>query len=382
MINLNDAIVTVTGDTITRAEIVQDMINFYNQLYPNSTITDFNEGSVARNILEAVSVAVFHLMMNNYESSRVNFLSTSYGEWLDLLGLELGVARKQGERASGAVTFSLPTVASTPVTIPADTYLVAENGMVFLTIPSVTIPVGESSTICPVIALIEGDAGNVASGTINEFYQTIIHPLLTVTNDNACEGGSNREEDLKYRERLFDYKSVTDFGSLPYYELLGASVDGVHDVILVEDTGYTAKVIVNGDEKPVPDDVYAECMSVFTDKYNLLLNHRFSFSPAGFTLVDLNLEVIVSEEIEDETIFTQVLTGLFNGGRVSGVSYPGLDINQELTRYSIVSAVESIEGVVDISSLTDGDDLAFSRIQPSSDTVLYLNSLNVTQIVE
>ena len=168
MINENDVIVTVTGDTITRDSIVQEMINYFNKTYPESNITDFNEGSVARNLLECISLPVFHLMMNNYESTRVGFISTSYGEWLDLLGLEIGVNRVEGERAEGIVTFSLPAVADTPVIIPSDTYLVAENGMIFLTIPTVTIPVGETNVSCPVIALIEGDAGNVESGTLNE----------------------------------------------------------------------------------------------------------------------------------------------------------------------------------------------------------------------
>ena len=382
MINENDAIVTVTGDTITRASIVQDMINLFNKKYPESRITDFNEGSQIRNILESISVAVFHLMMNNYESTRVGFLETSYGEWLDLLGLEIGLARYTGERATGTVTFSLPSPAVTPVTIPTDTYLVAENGMVFLTIPEVTIPVGESSCLCPVIALIEGEGGNIPSGTLNEFYQTIINPLLSVTNEDEFFGGSDRESDLKYRERLVNKKSVTDFSSKPYYMTLGANIEGVHDVILIDDENYTTNVIVNGDTKPVDDDVYAECIRVFTDEFNRSLKHKFTFTPASFTPLDLNIEIIVEEEITDTTIFTDVLTGLLNGGRVAGVSYPGHDINQDVTRYSLVSALESITGVVDIASLTDSDDLAFSRKTPVENTVFILGEVNITQITE
>lgn len=382
MINENDVIVTVTGDTITRDSIVQEMINYFNKTYPESNITDFNEGSVARNLLECISLPVFHLMMNNYESTRVGFISTSYGEWLDLLGLEIGVNRVEGERAEGIVTFSLPAVADTPVIIPSDTYLVAENGMIFLTIPTVTIPVGETNVSCPVIALIEGDAGNVESGTLNEFYQTIIHPLLSVTNDTACSGGSNREDDLKYRERILNRKNSADFGSIPYSKLLGESVDGVHDVLLIDDEDYTAEIIVNGDVKPVDADVYAECISVYTDEYNRILGHRFCFSPAGFTYINLEVELLVSEEIDDTSIFNDVLTGLLNGGRVSGVSYPGVDINQELTRYSIVSALESIEGVIDIINLTDDEGNTFSRLQPDTNRVLCLGSLTVTQTTE
>ena len=77
---------TVTGEEISRTIIVQNMIDFYNEKYPNAYITDFNEGSEIRNILEAIACDVFHLELNDQNILRACFLSTSYGSYLDLFG--------------------------------------------------------------------------------------------------------------------------------------------------------------------------------------------------------------------------------------------------------------------------------------------------------
>ena len=49
------------------------MIDFFNAKYPDSQITDFNEGSEIRNILESIACDIFHLeeklqFMSNFHS--------------------------------------------------------------------------------------------------------------------------------------------------------------------------------------------------------------------------------------------------------------------------------------------------------------------------
>ena len=90
---------TITGQKIDRSVLVQHMIDLFNYKYPNAQITDFNEGSVIRNILEGLAVPIFHMELNDTQLLNVAFLPTSYGTWLDLFGEELNTPRQQGLQA-------------------------------------------------------------------------------------------------------------------------------------------------------------------------------------------------------------------------------------------------------------------------------------------
>ena len=65
---------TITGERIDRTTLVQKMIDYFNDKYPNTQITDFNEGSEIRNLLEAIAVDIYHLESNNNDIWRACFL--------------------------------------------------------------------------------------------------------------------------------------------------------------------------------------------------------------------------------------------------------------------------------------------------------------------
>ena len=70
---------TLTGQEIDRSVLVQNMIDYYNYKYPDSQVTDFNEGSEIRNLLESIATDIFHMELNDTQLLNVAFLSTSYG---------------------------------------------------------------------------------------------------------------------------------------------------------------------------------------------------------------------------------------------------------------------------------------------------------------
>ena len=175
-------------------------------------------------------------------------------------------------------------------------------------------------------------------------------------------------------------KTQDSFGSKNYYIGLGGSIEGVHDILLVDATGYTAKVIVNADEKPVPDSVLAKVTAAFTDEANLVYNHTFTCEKVDYTTAPLELEISVSEEISTTTI-TTVLTALLNGGTYNGTSFSGLRIDESLSSYLIVSAIELIPGVLQVTDISsDGD--SFTKLTPGTNKVLKLGTVTVTQNVE
>ena len=76
---------TITGTEITRGLLVQWMVNYYNALFEvgDTRVTDFNEGSEIRNLLESVAVDFYALMEDQYELSKIAFIETAEGEWLE-----------------------------------------------------------------------------------------------------------------------------------------------------------------------------------------------------------------------------------------------------------------------------------------------------------
>lgn len=380
---------TLDGNVINREILVQHMIDLYNYKYPDTQITDFNEGSEIRNLLEAIAVDIFHLELNNQQLLRAAFLSTSYGNFLDLFGEELNTARYRGSSAWGTVTFSISEPLTYLITIPEGTVLVASNtGLYYQTSHVVEIPIGETSVDCGCFSQVIGAGTNAKAGTIDLFQDENTFREVSVTNANDFYGGRDDETDDDYRTRLLQVKAQDSFGSREYYNRLGLKIKGVHDIAIVNSTGnYTGKIIVNGNEKPLDPSILAEATEVYSNQGNLVYNHSFEVESVDYTTVNLEIECGVTDEMED-TWFTDILTAYFNGGEFSYYSksgdffknYLGLNIDETLTNYRLLTLIETLPFVVQVTSLTrDGN--VFSEITPDTNEVLKLGTVTITQEV-
>ena len=376
---------TLTGQEIDRSVLVQNMIDYYNYKYPDSQVTDFNEGSEIRNLLESIATDIFHMELNDTQLLNVAFLSTSYGSWLDLFGEELNTPREQGLQAQGTVTFSISEPVNYLITIPQYTNLVSETtGLYYQTYMTVEIPIGETSVDCPIYSLVPGAGTNAEAGTITLFENENTFHEVSVTNTNPCTGGRDTESDETYRARLLEVKAQDGFGSLDYYKRLGNHVSGVHDIALVSSSnGYTAKVLVNGYEKPLDEDILAEVTQNFTLESNLVYNHTFEVAEVSYTEVDLEISVGVTEEV-DSDLFEEALETYFNGGQTTvadtQITAGGCKINSSLTNYQLLTLLETLPFVVQVTSLTSGGS-TFTKLTPGTNKVLKLDDVTVTQTV-
>ena len=378
----DESFYNVVGEEINRSILVQVMIDYYNEKYPDTNITDFNEGSEIRNILESFSVDIYHLEKNDTDLLRAAFLSTSYGRYLDLFGEEYNTPREYGSVAWGVVTFTIPEPIDYNIIIPVNTVLLSsETGLEYLTNIEVEIPIGETSVECTVYSQVVGRNTNANPNTITIFKDTTPYNMLSVNNPDAFTGGKDSETDDEYRSRLLKVKGQDSFGSKEYYHRLGSSIDGIHDVLIVKtDNEYTGKVIVNGDNKPLSQDIFALVVAQYTTQKNLVYDHSFEVAPVDYTTVNLELELSVSEQISNNTIIN-ALKSLFNGGTYSNSLYPGLNINQALSKYLILNCIELVDGVIQVTGLTN-DDESFNRLIPDENTVLMLGNVSITQNIE
>ena len=378
----DESFYNVIGEEINRSILVQAMIDSYNEKYPNVDITDFNEGFEIRNMLESFSVDIYHLEKNDTDLLRAAFLSTSYGRYLDLFGEEYNTPRDYGSISWGVVLFSIPEPIDYNVVIPVNTVLVSnETGLEYLTSIEVEIPIGETSVECVVYSQVVGLNTNANPNSITIFKDTAPYNMLSVNNPDTFTGGKDSETDDEYRSRLLKVKGQDSFGSKEHYHRLGESIDGVHDVIIVNsENNYTGKVIVNGDNKPLSSDILTLVVAQYTTQKNLVYDHSFEVEPVDYTTVNLELEMSVTEQLSDNTIIGAI-NSLFNGGSYSNGLYVGLNINQALSKYLILNCIESVNGVIQVTELTS-DNNSFNRLIPDENTVLMLGNVTIIQNIE
>lgn len=382
----------IIGEEVSRSALLQQMINFYSlKLQAGETkVTDFNEGSEIRNLLEAIAVDLYWIMEHDNNLSLITFIETAEGEWLDKHGANpfVNIVRDIGSEAEGYVTFSIPEVLTSDVVIEEGTIVLSEeNGLEYVTDSEVYIMAGETSVDVSITCLTVGEDGNCDVGTVTVIDENYISVNgLSVTNAEAVAGGTDYEEDDEYRERLLNYVRKDDFGSIGYYNELGSSVDGVHDVLLVDETvspdeqsTYTKIVLVNGDVKPTPDSVLSDVLEVFTDVENKVISHNFTVARPEYVEVSLDVNLTVSEAIETSDI-ENLLHDVFNGGSSLDIyGFDGLYIGESITRNKLYSALEMFDVVEDIFITEQGESTEISEISVNENEVLKLASVNITQ---
>lgn len=376
----------ILGEEINRSTLVEQMIDFYAlKLEVGDTrVTDFNEGSEIRNLLEAISVDLYYMMEEQNELSLIAFIDTAEGEWLDKHGANpfINLPRDTGMESTGYVVFSIPDASTEDLVIPEETIIVSEEtGLEFATEGEAILTAGDTTITVSAICLTTGADGNAPPNTITLIDDDFLEiPELSVNNPSSFTGGTDYEEDDEYRERLLNYVRQDDFGSIGYYTTLGNTVEGVHDVHLIDAEGYTKKVLVNGDVKPTPDEILTEVLSVYSNTENIIVGHTFTVSRPGYVHVDMKLNLTVSEEISED-IIREAMTCLIDGGEgnmLIGYDYEGLSIGETLFISSIVSTIELIDGVESVTVL-DGQDVELSDIIVDSNQVIKLGTLTITQ---
>lgn len=382
----NESFYNILGELISREGIVDEMINYYKKKLSvgETQITDFNEGSQIRNLLEAFSVDLYDLMEDNYEATKIAFIQTAYGEWLDMHGANpaISLARELGQESSGFVTFSIPEIRTSDIVIPEDTILVCENnGLEYCTDSEAVILAGETNTTVYCSCLTVGEDGNCEANSINLIDDDNIDNSVEVTNPEAFLGGEDYEEDDDYRERLLESVRVDNFGSVSYYQELGDNIDGVHDILLVDDENYDAKILVNGTVKPVPEEVLMKVLTEFTHPEKILLKHTFIVAQPIYKTLNLTLNLMVEYELEEELIIKRV-RAFFDGGLTDdGFDFSGCFIGEPINEMFLYSALETLDGVLRASAKNSDNNSELSNLTVNSNEVVKLGNITINQTV-
>lgn len=375
--------VNLRGEVISRNNLVQQMISYYQMKLDagETKITDFNEGSEIRNLLESFAVDIYYLAEMEKDLLKNAFIDTAEGAWLDKHGMHpfIRLPRNNGSEAVGNVKFSIPSAITSSIIIPESTLLLStENGLYYLTDGECSIDMGETETTIGVTCATVGSDGNCSSNTITVIDDSFFNNnMVSVTNEEACVNGEDYEDDEVYRERLLNFVRRDDFGSSPYYKNLCESLNGIHDVLFVDYEKYTKKIIVNGDEKPTTNRALIDVLTAVSTTANIILTHNFIVDAVSYTNVNLDIDLTVRVEM-DSTIIENILYDYFDGGSsIEGFEFEGLNINESIKANELNAIFASIDNVQDVT-ITNNDS-PFDVIPCDENTVLKLANVNITQ---
>ena len=148
-----DSFYTIKGNEISKEAIVAEFINNY-----AGTVTDFNEGSEIRNLIEAFAVYAMGLEERINDLLYVVDVMNADGEYLDLIASQprINMERIEGVPSTGYVTFTIQHALLEDLLIPAGTVVTSDTGFDFETVTDNVILPGELSRDCMVQSIDVG----------------------------------------------------------------------------------------------------------------------------------------------------------------------------------------------------------------------------------
>jgi len=187
-------------------EIRDDMINRVAAL--SDKITDFNVGSVIRNLIVAVAAELdeaYYQLENTYNQL---LPSTAVGDNLENFASGFGVSKSGAQKATGEVRFGRLTAAGDAIIIPEGTEVSTEStddedSVVFETDDDITLLGGLTACSGAATAKEAGVNGNVGAHTITQIDSTLPE-IDSVDNSYAFAGGMDEEDDEEFRARFVD----------------------------------------------------------------------------------------------------------------------------------------------------------------------------------
>jgi uncharacterized phage protein gp47/JayE len=357
--------------------------------------SDANPGNEST-LIYALLFSLSETLAENQELSLREVYRSAYV--VDATGIELtkkarnlGVIRRPAQTATGVVTFSRDTNATTDYTIPSGTLVetLESDPVTFETEESVTLSSGTKSVDATVRAVEGGSDGNVGSGAITVMpspptgVEDVTNsdptgdPTVDDTSGDPLEVGRNRETDFELRTRILD-TDATDIG--PTADGTELAVSQVDDVLSVhvetnqEDTAvngidayHTEVTVLGGELIEIAQTLY-DVMSI-TTLFRLQggVNGTKESTSIYSDIVDQNITIPITRPVEvtaDITIdvvhdgtyagdvdVKDTIIEYTGGIRADDSSTTGLGLGENVLINEVENRVEDVQGV-DFADLT------------------------------
>lgn len=366
-----DEIETITGQVITKDDIRDTKINFYKDQFEEgkSPITDFEEGRIARLIVDSDLDDSFELRYLIDEMGRTHFPQDAVGEFLDNCGEYFKCSRKPSTNSNGELLFYLDDgeTKNYDIVIPIASIVSTddEEGFEVETNMEVTLPAGQNSIPIPAQSIEDGEEYNISAGKLTVLNDEIDE--LLVINPKDFTGGTDAEDDDSYRERILNSGEGLLNGSEPWYKAMAENFSGVHDAtVFIKDEGhYNIEIVINTFQKPTQTTLIDELMNFFYTDENKIIKQNPIIRASGSVFVDISLSVDIDANFDPTTVKNNLKNDLLafgNGGTTSkGVKKQGFNIGEELLRTQLYSVISNVDGITNYDLHTPIEDVTVNE---------------------
>lgn len=304
---------------------------------------------------------LWEVIENVYKSA---FPSQAEGVSLDYLTPFYGTSRRRPQYSQVPLEFT-----GTPnYTIPFGRIFETENKIQFVLLQDVTLD-NNGDGLGDVSSLLTGAFTNVAANTITVQVEPDVD-ILTVTNGSVAEGGADEEGDEELRKRLSLSNSALGSGTVNaiYADLL--EIPGVRAVnVKINETSSTvggqpphsiAVFTHGGDVNEIANALMKNYAGLqFFGTTTISVNdvagnpHDISFSESPLQNTEFEVTVTKNSSFpsDGEIAVKDAIISVIGGTDSTGNVQNGLNMGQPVYYASIISAVMSVPGVVNVQVL-------------------------------
>lgn len=369
-------------EVMDEGTILETLIDYFRTA--QTSITDFNEGSEARNLLGAVALSQYELYYYIGLLFEMGYVQTAKGDYLDQIGVIVNCYRQTANKASGNVTFTIDDAIATDLVIEAGNVVTCSSNyeLTFTTTSDITIVAGQTSASGAITADTGGLAGNVAIGVIDTLEENTTGENITVTNAAALTGGTETEGDEDYRVRILEAGKATAMGNIAWYKSIVNAITGVHDSLVLNtpfDENFTMIIYVNGDSKPTPDALITTVEEAFSTETNMIGGMSLQISKPSYTVQNITADVTIQSGYSFSTVQANIvsnITAYFQGGTTTYENiFPGLNIGDNIIVSVIQMIIGNTEGVQDFTLTSPTSNVVMGSI-----TAAQLGTITITEV--
>lgn len=212
-VSLNDVEFAEKSPVVIEREIIS--------AYEAYTGRSLAKGDPVRLFLESIALIIIQQRNLIDYAAKQNLLAYASGDFLDHIGILLGVTRLEASKAVCTLRFNLSAELKSAVIIPAGTRVTPDGNIIFATLNDAEIKAGdleiEVGAECETAGVIGND---FLAGQINKLVDVFAYEM-SVVNITDSTGGAETESDENFRERINiapeSFSSAGPFGAYEYF---------------------------------------------------------------------------------------------------------------------------------------------------------------------
>lgn len=354
-----------------------------------SKITNLNIGGVFRTLLELAMQGLADLYTLLFDIVPKGYLMNATGKWLELKGEELGLFKKEDQKAEGYVIFGRSDASGNKM-IPAGSIVKTDmtpsgEELRYFTTTDTICNSGILEVMVPVISEFTGVKYNVGEGIIKNIVTHV--PGFDYVRNAASwltKEGSDLEDDESFRQRCqLRWNELSYGGTKLAYESWAWAVPGVIDVLvspLARGDGTVDVIILSTSGLPTVELINS-VQAIINERKPLCTNVLVK-GPVAQTInisltVDLKPDSVLDIDVVS-SIVQQYVNAYFGQGVISGINRLG--IGKDLILLQLAAILKNIYAdIINVRFTLPAGDVV---IESHKIAALGTLSITVTKVVE